>query len=134
MEAQQATGAGLLKTLAACLLAPIALIVVAMLWGGVNAILMNIFTVIRPGIIGFFSVLIGTVAGMFAARIACDKWLSGYHPQVVFVVLALLGFGGLLFELFFVPFDGAKINSYVQLGLIALFSYHLFWRYEPIDG
>jgi hypothetical protein len=133
MEAQRATGAGLLKTVGACLIAPIILFFVALVWGGLNGIMMSIFSFAPAGVISFFSVVIGTSAGMFAARIACDKWLVDYSPQVVFFLFALLSIGALLFELLYVPFDMTKINSYVQIALIAVLSYVLFWTYESVD-
>lgn len=132
METNQANGVDLLKTVGACFLAPIVWLIGAMLGGGIYAIVNSIFTVIRPGIIQFFAVIIGTWVGMYAARVACDSWLKGYHAQTVFFIFAVLCIGAGYFEFIVLPLDLSRFSSYAQVIMMGISSYMLFWKYEPI--
>lgn len=133
MDDKQVNGIDLLKTIGACFLAPIMWIIGAMLGGLFFTITNSILTVIRPEIIQFFAAVIGTFAGIYVARISCDRWLKGYNPQVVFVVFAVLFLGLGYFEFVMLPLEWSRLDSYVQLLLLAFLSYIMFWKNEPIN-
>ena len=122
----------IVNTVAASVAAPIVCLVVSAVSGGLFAIVQTIFTVLRPGIIGFFAVIIGTCMGMAAARMTCDRFLSPYQNGVVFVVFALLVIAGTTFMILYRPLTAEQINSYVQLVVLAFMAYVVFWRYDDI--
>ena len=134
MEANQASGTDLLRTIGACILAPIATLIGAALAGGLWFLLNFAFTVIRPEVLGFIAAIIGGVAGMYAARFACDSWLKGYIPQAVFFVYAIFLSIMLYLYLFVIPFEWNKLASYAQLIVIGFLSYRFFWVVDPIDS
>ncbi|PBB36765.1 hypothetical protein [Mesorhizobium sp. WSM3868] len=94
MEAAQTNnskGSLLLQTLVAMVLAFVVYMVVATIACMVIYFSQTLLTVVRPGIIAFFAMVIGSVIGMIAARKACDTVLRGYSGKVVFVMFAGLG-------------------------------------------
>ena len=132
MTTPQATGIELLKTIAACILAPIVAAVgaaiAALLWFFLN----YAFSVIRPEILGFFAGVFGSFVGMYAARAACDKFIFGYLPQAVFFVFALIVAFYIYLYVFLLPFEWINLVSYAQVLVVAIMSYFLFWKAEVI--
>lgn len=120
------------KTFTHMMLAPplalIIYVIAAIVIGGLVGIFNTLTTVMRPGIIGFISVAVGSLAGISAARWACDEWLPLFYPRAVFFMFLSLSVAGVAFEIAFVPFDATKINSYVQLVVSALAAYAFFWQ------
>ena len=125
-------GTGAFRTIAASITAPIVCVIVSAIAGGLFAVFQTITTVLLPGIIGFFAVIIGTVAGMAASRGVCDRFLTPYRTEVVFVSFVILVVSGLIFELFYVPPRLEQINSYVQLMVLAVTSYVVFWKGDHV--
>jgi hypothetical protein len=125
-------GTGVFRTIAASIAAPIVCLVVSAVAGGLFAIFQTLTTVMRPEIIGFFAVIIGSVAGVSAARGVCDKYLTPYRTGVVFVSFIVLVIIGLIFELVYIPPRMEQINSYVQLIALAVTSYIIFWRGDDV--
>lgn len=123
---------GVFKTIAASIAAPIVCAVVSAVAGGIFAVIQTVTTVLRPGIIGFFAVIIGSVAGVAASKEVCDRFLSPYRAEFVFVSLVALVLAGLIFELVYVPLRIEQINSYVQLVVLAVASYAVFWKGEYV--
>lgn len=122
------SGEIIIKTAAASIAAPIICVVVSAVAGALFAVAQTLLTVMRPGIIGFFAVIIGTVAGVAASRGFCDKFLTPYHARSVFLVFVLLVIAGLFFLVAYVPMSLEQINSYVQLIVLSLMTYMVFWR------
>jgi hypothetical protein len=108
-------------------------VVVAIVIGGLVGLFNTLTTVMRPGIIGFISVVVGASAGISAARWACDEWLSLFYPRAVFFMFLALCVAGTGFELAFIPFDATKINSYAQLVVTAIAAYAAFWQMDARD-
>jgi hypothetical protein len=121
-----------INTVAASVAAPIVCLIVSAIAGGLFALIQTLFTVLRPGIIGFFAVIVGTCIGVIAARTTCDKFLTPYQTGVVFVVFAVLVLAGLTLMLLYRPLTVDQINSYVQLMVLALMAYVIFWRQAEI--
>lgn len=132
MTKPQATGTDLLKTVAACILAPLTAAVAAAVAGVLWYLMNAAFTVIRPEIIGFIAASIGALVGMYAARAACDKLLSGYLPQAVFLVFAIIVAFSVYMYVFLLPFAWGNLASYAQVAIIGCMAYILFWKFEPI--
>lgn len=133
MATPQATGVDLLKTIAACIIAPVTAVVCAVIVGMIWFWMNSLVTVIRVEIIGFVASIIGAVAGMYAARGICDKFLDGYIPQAVFLVfLAIFLFLAYIY-IFFYPFEWDRAGSYAQVAVMGFFSYVLFWKGDPLD-
>jgi hypothetical protein len=125
-------GTGVFRTIAASIAAPIVCLVVSVVAGGLFAVIQTLTTVLRPGIIGFFAVIIGTVAGVAASRGLCDRYLTPYRTGVVFVSFVVLIVAGLIFQLVYVPPRMEQINSYVQLIVLAVSSYVVFWKDDDV--
>ncbi|TRC91141.1 hypothetical protein FJV80_04260 [Mesorhizobium sp. WSM4310] len=133
MEAiQTSKGSLLLQTLVAMVLAFVVYMVVATVAGMAIYFVQTLLTVVRPGIIAFFAMVIGSVIGMTAARKACDTVLRGYSGKAVFIMFAALAAAALAAELFLVPMQLNQINSLGQLaaGIITAFVY--FWKNEAL--
>ena len=128
MTTPQATSIGLLKTVAACLLAPIVAAVgtaiASLLWLFLNFA----FSFIPIAILGFFAGIFGAFAGMYAARAACDKFLFGYLPQAVFFVFALIIAFYAYMYIFLIPFEWIKLVNYGQVTVFAILSYVFFGK------
>jgi hypothetical protein len=132
MEVEEAQGRGTLtlQTTVAMVLALIVYVVVAVLAGTLFYLIQTGFTVIRPGITQFFSVIIGSAIGMMAARKACDKVLRNYAGRAVFIMFAALAAGIAFIEVVYVPMQWNQINSAAQVITAIVVSYTLFWKGE----
>lgn len=117
-------------TIAASIVAVVVLTVVSGVVGLLASFFYSIFTVIRPGIIEFFALIIGSIAGVAAARASCDAIFKVYSPKTVFVVIAAICAAGLAFELLGLPFGWARVNPIAQLVAVSWFSFLAFWRDE----
>jgi hypothetical protein len=111
----QSSGTFILQTVVAIVLAILVFAVVSTLAAGILYITERVLTVMRPGIIAFFALIVGSWVGMQLARVACDAVLRGYSERSVFVTFAVLVAAGLAFEFIFVPMRLEQINSYAQL-------------------
>ncbi|PBB98372.1 hypothetical protein [Mesorhizobium sp. WSM3862] len=133
MEAAQGSkGSLLLQTVVAMVLALVVYLIVATIAGMIIYFTQTLLTVVRPGIIEFFAVTIGSFVGMMAARRACDTVLRSYSGKAVFLMFALLTAAALATEIFLVPMQLNQINSLGQLasGMFAAFIY--FWKNEAL--
>jgi len=70
------TGTLVLQTIVAMVLALITYVIVATLAGAFFYFMNAALTVIRPGIIQFFAAIVGSIAGMIVAKIACEAVLK----------------------------------------------------------
>ena len=132
MTTPQATGIELLKTVAACILAPVTAAVGAAIAGLLWYFMNFAFSVIRPEILGFFAAIFGSFVGMYAARAICDKFLGGYIPQAVFFIFALIVTLSSYTYIFVLPLEWIKLGSYAQVAIIGFLSYVFFWKAEAI--
>lgn len=126
------------KTFTHMMLAPplalVSYVVAAIVVGGLLGVFNTLTTVMRPGIIGFISVIAGSLAGISAARWVCDEWLPLFYPRAVFFMFVVVCVAGLAFEIAFIPFDATKINSYVQLVVTSVAAFGTFWETKQLSA
>jgi hypothetical protein len=130
MDQVKPSGRSFAHTIGSLPLAFIIYLLSFLIVGGVVGVFNFLMTVMRPGVIGFISVVTGSVAGISLAKAACDAWLPRYRPRAVFVMFAILFAIGLVMEIFFVPFDTSRINSYVQVVVTVAAAFGIFWNDE----
>lgn len=122
------TGTLIMQTIVAAILALVVYFIVSTLAAMAIYYLQVLFTIIRPGILMFMAVVIGSFVGMNAARWSCDAILRDYSGRAVFVFFALLAVVLAFGEVMFVPRSWNQLNSAGQLVSALVASYWLFWR------
>lgn len=127
-KSSQVDGVSVGGTVIALIMAPVVLTIVAAVTGFVWFFLNRIFTVVRPEILGVIGASIGAVAGVMTARMACDATLKSYHPRAVAVEVWLICACGLVFELFVMPLEWARVSPVVQLIVLSGYTYATFWN------
>jgi hypothetical protein len=133
MAVVQKTGLGFIKTLAACILAPLSCEVSSVSVRFIIFTTNRLLTDIRPEIIAIYAAIAGSCAGIFGARWLCDRWLHGYlHQAIFFLFLALISVF-MYFYVFVIPFTWTALPEYAQVCIVLILDYLLFWKVVALE-
>lgn len=123
-----ATGTSFWQTVLAMVLAPVVWTIAAFVVGFIIALTQRLFTVIRPEIIDFFAAIMAGIAGVIAARAACDKLFENYVRKCIFILFTLLILLFSAVEIFMVPAHWGMITVFAQFIAVIITAYMVFWN------
>lgn len=88
----------------------------------------------RPSIIQLIAVVPGAVAGMWAARLACDMALDAYLPRAVFYMFAVVLVATAIAKMAHTHLHAQSIIMLAQLFASAIAGYAFFWpQRSPVE-